>query len=420
MRSAATGPLIRFDPRDFILPPFVACPKCALAAYGILNIHDHEYHRRCRECWFTGKVDLPPIRKTLIYLDQFAVSNLMFANPPAHSEVNKTVDQFWHQLFRNIKSLLHLQVAVCPASSAHDRESILSRHNKSLSGTIEALSLGVAYFDFETIKNFQLCDHLRSWLGGQASAGSANIENRILDSDPHVWTDRFLISLELGDRPEYLEAVKAEREAVSSSLNAVFQYWKKNPGVTWEKWFEEEALDFGPSIWKTYRRDTEQFAQVRDGSRPFSQDFVFPTQSQLVIQQLIREIEEAGIAKEQMWPKLHEFLHSTILQEVPFNKIAAALYASVAKKAPHQNKLPTTGFSIDVDVISCLLPYCDAMFLDVECWNYLLELKRSGHLTYDTRVFSMRNKDEFIEYLNGLSAAVSPEHRRLVGEVYGS
>lgn len=104
---------------------------------------------------------------------------------------------------------------------------------------------------------------------------------------------------------------------------------------------------------------------------------------------------------------------------MPFNRVAAALYATVAKKAPHQNKLPTKGFFIDVDMISCLLPYCDAMFLDVECWSYLSELKRSGRLSYDARVFSLRNKEEFADYLEELSVVASPDHRHLVSEIYG-
>ena len=108
-----------------------------------------------------------------------------------------------------------------------------------------------------------------------------------------------------------------------------------------------------------------------------------------------------------MRPTLSAFLHSPSLKLVPFNRIAAALYATVAKKAPHQKKLPTKGFAMDVDMISCLLPYCDAMFLDVECWGYLSELKRSGRISYDARVFSLRNKEEFGDYLEELSAGVS-------------
>jgi hypothetical protein len=345
----------------------------------------------------------------------------MFADPktPTERGLSKTVDPFWHLLFDKLKCLLGLQLVVCPQSSAHDRESVLSRHHAALKEMFETLSLGVSFDDFETIKRFQLSEQLQHWLKEQPERTSEIKPNKLLRRDPHVWTDRFLITVNLGQIPGYIEAVNAEREAVHESLSGVFQHWKENADVTWEQWFEQEALDYGPSVLKAYMRDLEKFREVHEGRRTLSEDDVFPTQSQILVSVLIREIRDAGVAEDQVRPKLSAFLHSPSLKLVPFNRIAAALYATVAKKAPHQNKLPTKGFSIDVDVISCLLPYCDAMFLDVECWSYLSELKRSGRLSYDARVFSLRNKVEFADYLEELSAAVSPDHRHLVGEIYG-
>lgn len=421
MTSYPTSRYVRIDPRDFINPPFIACPECGQNEYGVLSIYDDGFSRRCRACRFTARADLPPIRKSLIYLDQFAISNLMFADPKTAEErgLNKTVDLFWHLLFDKLKGLLGLQLVVCPQSSAHDRESVLSRHHRSLKGTFEALSLGVSFYNFETIKRFQVSEHLRNWLRGQPERISEIEARSVLHRDPHVWTDRFLITVNLGQIPGYVEAVKAERDAVHEALSSVFQRWKENPNVTWEQWFEEEALDYGPSILKAYLRDLAKFREVQEGRRPLSENDVFPTESQILVTLLLRKIRDAGIAEEHVWQKLLEFLHSPSLKIVPCNRIGAALYASVARKAPRQNKVPTKGFFTDVDVISCLLPYCDAMFLDVECWSYLSELKRSGRLSYDARVFSLRNKDEFADYLDALSAGASPEHHRLVREIYG-
>jgi len=415
---------IRIDPRDFINPPFIGCPRCGQNEFGVLSIYDDGFSRRCKACWHTERADLPPIRKSLIYLDQFAISNLMFADPKASERrgLNKTIDPFWHQLFGKLTELLGLQIAVCPGSSAHDRESVLSRHHRSLKGTFKSLSLGISFRDFETIKRFQLTEHLRNWLRGQPER-IAEIKTHktrsVVHRDPHVWTDRFLITVNLGQIPGYVEAVKAEREAAHEALSGVFQRWKENPGITWEQWFEEEALDCGPSILKAYLRDLAKFREVHEGILPLTENDAFPTQNQILMTLLLQEIRDAGTTEEQVWQILLEFLHSPSLKIVPFNRIGAALYASVARKAPHQNKLPTKGFFTDVDVISCLLPYCDAMFLDVECWNYLSELKRSGRLPYDARVFSLRNKEEFADYLDELTAKASPAHLQLVRELYG-
>ncbi len=420
MSSESTAQYKRIDPRDFVNPPFIACPKCGAKEFGILSIYDDGFSRRCRVCWFTAHGRLPAIRKSVLYLDQFAISNLMYADPQTaeRCEHDKTVGPFWHDLFAQLRDLLSLQLAVCPQSSAHGHESALSRHHLSLKGTFEALSLGVSFYDFETIKRFQITESLHSWLQGQPYATNLDIR-QLVHHDPHVWTDRFLITVNLGQVPGYIEALKAEREATHHALSGVFKGWKENPGISWDQWFEEEVGDYGPSILKAYVRDLVKFRELQQGVRAFSEDDAFPTSSQVLVAILLREIRDAGVADQDAFQKLVDFLNSPNLKAVPFNRIAASLYASVAKKAPHQNKLPTKGFFTDVDVISCLLPYCDAMFLDIECWTYLSELKRSGRLQYDAQVFSLRNKDQFSEYLENLRASAHPEHLEIVRQVYG-
>src|ERR1700693_6379093 len=73
---------MRIDPRDFIMSPYLRCPKCGAEEYGVLSVSDTRCKRRCRICWYTATVDLPEIRKKIVYLDQFAFSNIMkFLSP---------------------------------------------------------------------------------------------------------------------------------------------------------------------------------------------------------------------------------------------------------------------------------------------------------------------------------------------------
>ena len=75
---------IRIDPRIFISNPYVTCPKCRKEGFGVLMIDGRHYTRRCRECWHTENIDLPPIRKKIIYIDQFAISGMMKVIRPQH------------------------------------------------------------------------------------------------------------------------------------------------------------------------------------------------------------------------------------------------------------------------------------------------------------------------------------------------
>jgi hypothetical protein len=114
-----------FDPRVFIRPPYITCPNCgAEVQFGVLMI-GWGYTRRCRECWFTERYDLPEIRKRVIYLDQMAISDMMKALNPACPAYER-VDPFWRELFEKLDVLKKLQVIVCPDSATHRAESAVA------------------------------------------------------------------------------------------------------------------------------------------------------------------------------------------------------------------------------------------------------------------------------------------------------
>ncbi|RSL19324.1 hypothetical protein EDE15_4987 [Edaphobacter aggregans] len=68
----------RFNPRDFISPPYKTCPKCGHETLGVLTISGNSNSRLCRDCWdMVNRFALPKLHKKIIYLDQYVVSNLM-------------------------------------------------------------------------------------------------------------------------------------------------------------------------------------------------------------------------------------------------------------------------------------------------------------------------------------------------------
>ena len=73
----------------------------------------------------------------------------------------------------------------------------------------------------------------------------------------------------------------------------------------------------------------------------------------------------------------------------------------------------------DLNMVSTLLPYCDAMFLDREIHTLLSEKDVSDRLGFDTYIFSMRNVTEFFGYLDQLRASVPHSLLEAVEEVYG-
>jgi len=117
---------------------------------------------------------------------------------------------------------------------------------------------------------------------------------------------------------------------------------------------------------------------------------------------------------------MQEYLMSASLKDVPFNKISSMLFAAIARKAASgQKRPPNRGMCNDIDCISTLLPYCDAMFIDNECHGYLQESPLRECITYGTKTFGWNNRKEFLAYLSGILSSGSKEHLRLIEEVYG-
>ena len=112
------------SPRDFIRPPYVRCPKCGQQTFGILGVSDQQYFRRCYGCLYPKRDEkpviypLPVLKKKIIYLDQFAISNMVkFFYPEVKVSKTRTIDSFYKVLFDKIHRLTSLQLVICPDSS---------------------------------------------------------------------------------------------------------------------------------------------------------------------------------------------------------------------------------------------------------------------------------------------------------------
>ncbi len=84
--------------------------------FGVASISGSSLMRRCRDCWHKQEYRLPELRKTIIYLDQFVISNLMkLENPATKGHAAIAADPFWRELHDLLFQLRHLQVAACIA-----------------------------------------------------------------------------------------------------------------------------------------------------------------------------------------------------------------------------------------------------------------------------------------------------------------
>ena len=154
------------------------------------------------------------------------------------------------------------------------------------------------------------------------------------------------------------------------------------------------------------------------GQMPSLND-VLPSRTETLVKNL-QFIFQQEVGKEQGDARLAEFVKSGAINEAPFNLIGAAMYASLAAKAAAgQKKIPNQGTATDINIISTLLPYCDAMFVDNKCRALLRDIPTDYALAFGCEVFSPNTGADFIRYLTKIRDSVTPDHLNLIEEVYG-
>jgi hypothetical protein len=127
-----------------------------------------------------------------------------------------------------------------------------------------------------------------------------------------------------------------------------------------------------------------------------------------------------GVKEAEVGDQTLAFLNSDIFRDTPFNRISTRLFAMIAYRAANgQKRPPGRGIGNDIDVVSSLMPYCDAMFIDNECRGLLSNVPKKYALGYTTRIFSRGNGDEFLDYIKSIEAAADPTILREVRAVYG-
>jgi len=419
-----------FDPRDFISPPFKTCPKCGHETLGVLTISKGSYSRRCRDCLhMVRRIPLPPVRKKIIYLDQYVVSNLMKLDNPTLQRTDKlAANPFWQELRDLLTELRDLQLIVCPDSTSHVSESRISPFNAELKRTYEHLSGGITFNSFSDISNSQIVELARAW--SEQREPIFNFDPcRVLSDDPNKWNDRFYITFH--DNPFVIPTnIKAARAMTHAHVAHLFHDVWSQEKRSFQHWYDLERKGFqghlGQAVVTARRERIEAMLAFRPGVEP-SLELVgkfLGSPEEALCEGLRRIMQFPGTGGERTPEEVaaleKSFGEANRIAEAPFVKLQAMMFAAIAMLAAGGKKEPPNeGMTTDIETVAHLLPYCDAMFMDNECRSLLLNVPLALRPQEVSRVYSLNCRAEFLEYLRSLRADLTPEHIQALHDVYG-
>jgi hypothetical protein len=255
--------------------------------------------------------------------------------------------------------------------------------------TAEYFAGGCSFQDFDSLRIHQLTACFSARLGNVQPGPWRLHSSEVMHEDPNGWLPIPQRTFFWQMSEEQKQLLRGVRQRAYDDMATLFQHWKTHPERHLEDWKESEL-------------------------RPARS-----TYGELLLRNVVPVISGAALDPRAVMEAAMEFIQSPAFGEVPFLKISSWLYAPAARTALHQASPPSPGFLSDVELIACLLPYCDAMFLDKPCRAYLNELQSTGRLAFDTRVFSLANKADFIDFIATTEVAAPPEQARLADWLYG-
>ena len=257
-----------FNIRDFIMPPYKMCPNCGQDTFGVLTIEGTRYSRRCRTCLhLADRLPLPPLRKKIIYLDQYVISNLMkLENPALQRNDNLRTNPFWEELRALLMELRQAQLIVCPNSASHVSESRISPFNAELKKMYEHQSSGLTFNSFESIQSRQIGELARAWSDGREPHFEFN-PREVLSDDPHQWNKRYYITFQ--DNPFVIpDEIKASRALMHKAIARLFRdQWSKEKR-TFQYWYDAERKGYQQNLARAAARAIEQRHKMMFTLRP--------------------------------------------------------------------------------------------------------------------------------------------------------
>jgi hypothetical protein len=194
--------------------------------------------------------------------------------------------------------------------------------------------------------------------------------------------------------------------------------WQSDTGLTFDQWYQEERMALCKVLKGKLNNVLRRKLEITFGLREIALDYFLPDDNQTLLFDLRKVFcgDDPDLAG---FKRVWEFLESEALDEVPHVRISSLIYAALACRANRKQKFPKSLPFNDVDVIAAYLPYCDAMFLDKEMASLLGENPVKTKIGYQTKIFSIRNKDAFLQYLDELEFNAPTGHIQKVREVYG-
>lgn len=425
--------VIKFSRKDLISKPYKQCPKCHKKdTFGVFTSIGgvKSYSRECINCWHTESYSLPEIKKKIIYLDQFVISNLVKLLDKDHKSHEKIkAEPFWEKLFIKLEEASRLQLIICPDSLYHRDESIVGKNDfKLMRRLYEHFSGGKTLYPGSMIQDIQINEHFKNWLQKQKTTFNFDPQN-ICREDLNTWTIGLGLTVNIPPLPGEIEKLKDSNDLTKEQIKSIWTRWQTEKGFKFLDRIKEETL----GLWKGMSEQLKKFAERRmelerralSGEKyNIEIEDIFPPSALKTLESLRRIATSLEVPEDKILETIGRYFNDPdSLLEIPCIHISSMMFAGLSRSAQLGKKNPPKAFT-DVSFISSYLPYCDAIFVDIESRTILNDIPRETHSNlrldkYPAKIFSLRQKEEFLDYLDQLIKNIPTDQMEILKDIEG-
>jgi len=382
------------------------CPKCGSSrSFGVCLISGTRLVKGCRNCSYSVTIDLPKLRKKILYLDQCFLSSLLRKDNPQVEKAGKKISR-----------LAFHQQLVSPFSGLHETESLqwIPDRRDVLFKFIKQTARGHRFKIASEIQTVQMHRSLRQFLDGKSTEIELReddaIGRNIHDWDNYVWIDTN-ISIENPDETQEL------KEKYAQQLVSQFPKWRQHD-LTFKELFKEESAGAARMFVSLLADTISRWCSV-DATA-----FLFGSQTGQMMFNLLSFLQKEAGSNDTI-RILSDYLQSDHFQAIPNIYVSVALHAKLrqrVQKGYYSNlekaKDTFMGFHFDTKFISVFGPYCDAIFVDNTMRQWIQEKDINFTKRFNARCFSQSNVDEMLAWLDELEESISHDIKGIVAEIY--
>lgn len=270
-------------------------------------MYGHYVYRGCKRCRHREHVDLPPLRKKVVYLDQFFFSGAFRGG-----------DTRFVAAAERISRLASLQLLVAPFSSIHEDETHQWEKRQELFEFIKATARGHEFEAAYSVEQTQIVKAFKAWLSGRPTKYDLGSDDALRD-DINKWDSylRIDVGRYLGD----IELIRDLKKQSVEGLVNLFDGWRQLNSS-----FAEDVAAEHQVAGKSYMDFYMEFA-VRIAGGDYMAIFDAPIVSQ-VVQTMLHLVPEDE-APELKLRKCIEFLVSGHFKEIPYQWLNAHMLATL-------------------------------------------------------------------------------------------